>query len=36
MALAAREIVPAHDFVVEFEAPVRPSALGFQPRPFRT
>src|ERR1700737_423937 len=36
MALAAHEIGPAHDFVVELEAPGRPSALGFQPSPFRT
>jgi len=36
VARPAHEIGPAHDFMVEFEAPVRPPALCFQPSPFRT
>ena len=36
MALAPRQIVPAHDFMVEFEAPVRPPPLRFEPRAVRS
>src|SRR5208283_3184923 len=36
MAFAAHEIGPAHDFVVELEAPVWPAAPCFQLGPLRT